>query len=145
MNAWRRVVLLAVFSASVLLVSGCGGLKGEFAVKRPFSDEYRRVTGIPEFSAAERVAWVYVFSKVTEEHTIGVILMKKELVWVDVSTRTERIDVMQKVIYGVIEGLEKGRYRQLITEKGKILGEMEFLVYSETDDENADADVAEQK
>ncbi|HSV98209.1 MAG TPA: hypothetical protein VLM75_14900 [Spirochaetota bacterium] len=138
MNAWRRVALLAVFAASVLSWSGCGGLKGEFAVKRPFADEYHRVTGIPEFSAAERIDWVYVFSNVTEEHAIGVILMKKELVWVDVSVRTERIDVVQKVIYGAIEGLDKGVYRLLVAEKGKILGEMEFVVYDEAHDDEAD-------
>ncbi len=69
--------------------------------------------------------------------------MKKELVWVDVNVRTERIDPLQKVIYGTIEGLEKGNYRLIMAEKGKILDEMEFIVLNELDDE--EADIAEQK
>ncbi len=143
MNAWRRAALLAVFSMSLVFSAGCGGLKGEFAVKRPLADEYRRVTGMPEFSTAGRADWVYVFNNVDEEHTIGVVLMKKEIVWVDVNVRTERIDAAQKVIYGAIEGLGKGRYRLMMAEKGKVIGEMEFIVYDDAEDE--EADVAEQK
>jgi hypothetical protein len=142
-RSWRRVALLAVFSMTLFPGPGCGGLKGEFAVRKPPADEYRRVAGIPEFPASERTEWVYAFPRVEEEHTIGVVLMKKELVWVDVNVRTERIDPLQKVIYGTIEGLEKGNYRLIMAEKGKILDEMEFIVYNELDDE--EADIAEQK
>lgn len=135
MIADRCVVLCAVLTMALVVPMGCGGLKGEFAIKQPLADEYRRVEGIPEFPADWAIDWVYVFREVKDVHTIGVILMKREIVWVDVRARTERIDPAQKVIYGVIEGLEKGRYRLLIAEKGKIIGEMEFVVYDDSEDE----------
>lgn len=136
MIAGRCVVLYAVLTMALIVPMGCGGLKGEFAVKQPLADEYRRVDGVPEFPTDGHVDWVYAFREVKDVHTIGVILMKREIVWVDVNARTERIDPAQKVIYGAIEGLETGRYRLLIAEKGKIIGEMEFVVYDDSEDED---------
>ncbi|HNU90856.1 MAG TPA: hypothetical protein PKO25_03190 [Spirochaetota bacterium] len=137
MDTGRPVMFGALITLALFFQSGCGGLKGEFALRQPLADEYRRVAGVPEFPADGHVDWVYAFREVKDVHSIGVILMKREIVWVDVSARTERIDPAQRVIYGAIEGLARGRYRLLIAENGKIVDEMEFVVFDDSPDEEA--------
>ena len=65
--------------------------------------------------------------------------MKKELVWVDVSVRTENLNETQKVIYGRIENLQKGSYRIVLAENGRIIGEKEFLIYDDDGEEDEEA------
>ncbi len=129
------IVLLAV----AVLLAGCGGLKGEFAFRKPPEDIYKKMEGVPEFSAGDVVDWVYAVPEVSGSHVVGVALMKKELVWVDVNVRTENLNETQKVIYGRIENLQKGSYRIVLAENGRIIGEKEFLIYDDDGEEDEEA------
>ncbi len=133
----RRVflngTLLLIGCLFFINLSGCGKLEGEFAFREIGDKAYRKVSGVPEFAESNRIEWVFKFKEIVEKYNIGIILLKKELVWVDIDTRIERIDEKKNLIYGVIEKLEKGNYKILITEKETIVGEKEFVVYSESD------------
>lgn len=134
---------IAVLLAVLVLFPGCGGLKGEFAFRKPPEDIYKKVEGVPEFSAGDVVDWVYAVPEVSGSHVVGIALMKKEMVWVDVSVRTENLNETQKVIYGRIENLQKGSYRIVLAENGKIIEEKEFMIYD--DDEGEDEEFPERQ
>jgi hypothetical protein len=114
------------------VVTGCGRVEGEFAIRRGDSDVYRKAEGVPEFSVDESADWAFVAPRVSGSHIVGVALMKKELVWVDVHVRNETLDPTRGTIYGKVENLEKGDYKILLAEKGKKIAEMEFIVYDDS-------------
>lgn len=122
------IIILSIF------LSACSKLKGEFAFKTLFDDTYRRLDRIPEFKEEEDVDWVYVFNDVRGSHRIGVALMKKEIVWVDINTSLVDINETKGIIYGEIQDLEEGRYKILLTGKDSILDEVEFIIFNEDED-----------
>ncbi len=133
----RKTTCAGVFICCVLMLAfGCGGLKGEFGFKRPHEDRYRKIEGTPEFITGETIEWAYSFSAVKGEHVVGVTLMKKELVWVDIAVKSHTINESKRVIHGALENLDEGHYRIILTEKGEKIGEKEFLVYGETEEES---------
>ena len=133
----RRLFLNSAFLLFICMsfasFPGCGKLEGEFAFREIGNKAYRMVSGVPEFAESDRIEWVFRFKEIVEKHNIGIILLKKELVWVDIHTRIEIINEKKNLIYGTIEKLEKGNYKILITEKETIIGEKEFVIYSESD------------
>ncbi len=124
----RRIALLFIF---IVLLAGCSRPEGEFAFRTDIDNRFKRLNGIPEFPQQEKVGWCFVFKKDYGERDIGVIVMKKEIVWVDVVQQRERIDSSKRVIFGTIEGYTKGRYKIILTDNNEIIGEKEFIVYSE--------------
>jgi len=112
----------------------CGADKGEFAFKKITDDHYRRVKGGLEFSVEDTVKWVYTFPALKKERNVGVVVLKKELVWVDIESRPERLSPGKNIIYGDTRDFDEGTYRIVITEKNKKLDEIEFQVYREHDD-----------
>jgi len=134
--AGKKTGVCAVACCILVCAFGCGGLKGEFGFKRPHEDRFKKIEGIPEFVTGETIDWAYSFNDFKGEHVVGVTLMKKELVWVDVLVKSHTINESKKVIHGAFENLEEGHYRLILTEKGKSIEEKEFLVYGETEEES---------
>lgn len=131
-----------VFSCCVIIImlslcfgfTGCSGLKGEFGFKTFKEDVYKKFKENPEFNKNQEIQWVYSFKKVTEPHQVGVTLLKKELVWVEINSRAENINKTNTIIYGKIFGFDEGLYKLEITESGKLIEEKEFSVYSDEED-----------
>lgn len=113
---------------------GCGKVEGEFAFKYLLDSDYRRIRGIPEFNGSREVRWIYLFNNIRGYHKIGVVIMKKELVWVDIDTRIDNINEANDTIYGVIKDYKEGRHAILITENGRIIDRKEFDIYSDEED-----------
>lgn len=126
-----HLAVLLLFSSMFL---SCGKLKGEFAFRNFGQEAYRKADGVPEFNKNKKIEWVFVFDKVSDKHQIGVVLLKKELVWIDIGVRRETINEKEKIIYGDIEDLDEGRYRILITCEGDVIAEREFIIFSEPGD-----------
>ncbi len=125
---------MAAIIASLVAFSGCGKLKGQFGFRTMADDRYQKITGVPEFKKSDRVDWVYVFNSVKGPHSIGVFVMKKELVWVEMIKDTRQIRPGRAILYGTIENYDEGRYKILLTEKNSLIDEKEFIVYDSEED-----------
>ena len=92
----RKIIF---FSILVSIAFSCGKLKGEFAFKTFYDDSYKKFTIDPEFAANEEVKWVYVFKSASKSpQKIGIIYMKKEVVWVDIWSNVSNITANNKLI-----------------------------------------------
>ncbi|HPS58470.1 MAG TPA: hypothetical protein PK514_10220 [Spirochaetota bacterium] len=124
----------AVFIISLLCAS-CGKLHGEFAFRQKDDKGYKHLLPRLEFDASETVDWIYKFDVVTGKRTIGIILMKKELGWVDIMTSADYVDETRQLVYGKISGLEPGDYKLVLTEikteKSVLIDQKEFYLYSD--------------
>ncbi len=125
---------MAAVVVSALILPGCGKLKGQFGFRTMIDDRYQKVTGVPEFKKSDRVDWVYVFNAVKGPRTIGVFVMKKELVWVEMIKDTRQIRPGNNILYGTIENYDEGRYKILLTENNSQIDEKEFIVYDSEED-----------
>jgi len=125
-----RIPALALCVA--LLTVSCGSLKGEFAMRKAPDDTYRKIHGSPEFAMDDEIQWVYSIAAVRSTGTVGVLLMKKEIVWVEVSHRNESVNPQNRVVYGIISGLPEGHYRLVLNNinKGRMIDELYFSVYA---------------
>ncbi len=131
MNRKSQIICSLFAICLVSLILGCGKLKGEFAFRTFDREAYTRIEGTPEFEQSEFISWVFIFEEITERHDIGVIIMKKELVWVDVNTRLERITPMRNIIYGEIKDYEEGTYKMIITKDGSVINQKEFVIFKD--------------
>jgi len=128
----RGITKVLVLTALLLFLSwGCGKLQGDFGFKSPFEESFRKVPGVPEINGGEPKQWTFVFKDLTDAHEIGVFIMKKEVVWVEVTHFTKKVNREGNVIHGVIEGFPEGRYKIVLVEKKELIAEKEFLVYND--------------
>ncbi len=125
---------MAAVVVSALVLPGCGKLKGQFGFRTMIDDRYQKVAGVPEFKKSDRVDWVYVFNAVKGPHVIGVFVMKKELVWVEMVKDTRQVRPGNNILYGTIENYDEGRYKILLTENNSPVDEKEFIVYDSEED-----------
>lgn len=124
----RKFIPCFLILGTILLLS-CGRLEGNFAYKKQLDDHYRKMGARPQFHMDDRVKWVYVFEKFRGSHEIGVILLKKEVVWIDVLSWHETIRPKNNIIYGTIENFEEGEYKIILTENDKVFAEQHLLIY----------------
>jgi hypothetical protein len=137
----RSVTCLALLLAITALALSCLGVKGDFGFKRFGDDTYRRIEGTPEFSSDETVDWVFKLSKKYSDREIGIVLQKKELVWVEISTRSQRITEASEALYGTIRDLQPGEYRLVLTlvkKDNELVDSKDFIIYEK--EESADQD-----
>lgn len=113
------------------LIIGCNKLEGEFAFKKFSDDTYKKIKIAGEFNNNERVDWVYSFKSPSGNHSVYVILMKKEIVWVDINTRKVDIDRSKQIIYGIIKNLDVGTYKIMISSEGSVIDEYVFNIYND--------------
>jgi len=125
------------FVLAILLFSACGSFNGEFGIKVNNDSNYRKISGVSEFSSGDTVFWIYRLKKgMISRADAGVILMKKELIWVDIYTVSDYFDNEKSLLYGEIAGLDPGEYRLLITEirnDNALIAEMPFKIYEKYD------------
>jgi hypothetical protein len=133
----RRLAHMAIVLAVALGAVSCS-MEGTFGFKKFGQDTYHKLEGTPEFSSDEAVDWAFVFKKKYGERVIGIVYQKKELVWVDVLTRSARIDNTSKIVYGTIKDLEPGEYRIILTELengNKLIDSKDLIIYEKENDE----------
>ncbi len=124
------IILLAV-----ALPLSCGKLKGEFSFRMPGDQGYKRNLARCEFNAASTVEWMYSFESVSKRVSIGVIILKKELGWIDILTSQDYVDEVKITVLGKLSGLEPGDYKLVLTEMtaagSRTIDELEFYIYSD--------------
>jgi len=136
----RLLPFFLLFLSLSLFLCSCGKLKGQFAFKRPFDKGYRINPERLEFDSGKKLQWIYSFDKVSSRINVGVIILKKELSWVDVLSRADYVDAEKNIVYGSLEGYEPGDYKIVITEitdsKSRKLDECSIYLFSDSDDFN---------
>jgi len=136
MNMRKIKAVLLFFIAAALL--SCGKPKGEFAFKLQEDKGYRKVMNTPEFDSAVEVDWIYTFDRIRGKVKLGVIILKKELLWIDILAYTDYADSEKRIVYGKIKGLDPGDYRLMITEitdnEQSIIDEVYFYLYSDREE-----------
>ena len=129
----RKSLSLLLF---LLLITSCGKLKGEFAFKNPGDKGYKINQSRFEFDSSGEVDWIYRFhSKAGNKVKLGIIILKKELGWVDILTTSDYIDKSKNIVYGTLKGLEEGEYKivlvELTPDGNKTIDEIEMYLYSD--------------
>jgi hypothetical protein len=131
-----RFYISPFFLLSIFLFS-CGGLKGEFAIKKFGDDYFRKIANKNlQFRSSERINWVYKPKNVSGRTRVGVILLKKDISWIDISRRSDYVDMEKTAIYGEIYDLPPGRYRIILTEvlaKNRQVAQFNFSIFTETE------------
>lgn len=132
-SKWFSLVLM--IPVFIIFIS-CKDYKGEFSFKVNYDESYRRVVEPPEFSVDDSVKWVYSFKNIRRlpATEIGIIIMKKELIWVDVVTGSQRIGGETRFVYGTLPKLSPGDYRLVLTDiknENKLINEISFLIYED--------------
>ncbi len=118
---------------ALILFGSCGKLKGEFALRRFSDDVFRKTTGSFECDVREEVQWTYVFPEVTARRNIGIVIQKKEIGWIEYTSRSDYIDLEKKAVHGSIKGYQPGEYQIVIlhvTESNQVLDRLKFYVYN---------------
>ncbi len=133
---WRFFILLFPLFIS------CGKLQGEFGFKNSLDEGYRTKMERLEFSVDDEINWVYKFkSSPSGKVNLGIVILKRELSWVDVLAYPDYIDETKDVIYGTIKDFEPGNYKIVITqrkeEEVKAIDEIEFYLYSDDEEEES--------
>jgi len=127
----RKIFPAILAVVLIFVLGGCAKLKGEFAFKNFFEDQYKKLENPLEFEKSEKIDWVYIFKDVRSPQNIIVTLLKKEIVWVDISNKSEQISALNNVIYGKIENLSDGDYRIVISQLNKVIDQRNFIIYSD--------------
>ena len=131
----RFILLLFPF------ILACGKLQGEFAFKTPLDEGYRTKMERLEFPVEEEIQWVYRFKAApSSKNYFGVVVLKKDLSWVDVLSYSDYVDETKQFLYGTIKNFEPGDYKIVITQRKddevKIIDQIEFYLYSDEEYEN---------
>lgn len=134
MNSKNSFAIIACLLVIAIPGLSCTKPKGAFAFKDELENRYKTVQGSPEFEHGKTVDWVYQFDKSYGIRKIGVVVVRKELVWVDIRRRLVPIDKSTWTIYGKISNYQPGTYKIMITEKSDLLDELEFTIYPADDD-----------
>ncbi len=126
-----KYVILFVW---LILVVSCSKETGTFSFKTIGDDRFIIKDDLCEFKQDVRVEWAFCFNKVSKQKKVGVVVLKKEKVWVDVYSFYDTVYKNKLCIYGNIENYEEGVYKILIIDKGNTIAEKEFIIYSESDE-----------
>ncbi len=126
----------SVLFFSFLMLTSCGKLKGEFAFQNPGEKGYKVNQSRFEFDSSKEVNWIYKFDTTPgSQIKLGVIILKKEIGWIDILTTTDYIDPLKNIVYGTLKEYEPGDYKivlvELTSEGNKTIDEIEIYIYSD--------------
>jgi hypothetical protein len=129
-----RSIVCIVVLLPVLFMS-CSRVEGSFAFKKFQDTSFKKYRKTKEFSSQESVRWMFTVAKeITSPLKLGVILQKRELIWVSVSSRVELLHRTRHRIYGTIENYDPGLYKILITNVkagNSVVGQCSFRIFKE--------------
>lgn len=128
---------LLILLIVTLALTSCSKLRGEFGFRYAEDKGYKRNMTRYEFDASKEVQWIYQFGSVGSRASIGVILLKKEIGWVDIVTSQDYVDEVKHIVYGTLKELEPGDYKLVLTEVtqsgNRQIDECEFYLYSDAE------------
>ncbi len=116
----------------LLVIISCSKETGTFAFKNN-DDRFTIKDGLCEFNQDERIDWTFCFTKVSQQKKIGVVILKKEKVWVDIYSFYDSVYKNKPCIYGQIENYEEGTYKILIIDNGNTIAAKEFVIYNKNE------------
>ena len=121
-----------------LFILSCGKISGEFAFKTEFDDIFRKPLRMPEIDTNQKTEWVYSFNSDFARRDIYVIIMKKEVTWIEIAAYKDFAGGGKMTVGGVIEGYEAGQYRILLIDsiRNNEIDDIVFVVYFENDFED---------
>lgn len=133
MKQWAPLLFL------FLVLLSCGKLKGQFAFQNPEEKGYKINQSRFEFDAAKETNWIYQFDSAPGSRIkLGVVILKKEIGWIDILTLSDYIDPMKSIIYGTLKDLEPGDYKIVIVEPtsegNNTIDEIEVYLYSDEEE-----------
>jgi len=127
----KSLILLLI----LVFLCSCKMQKGQFAFQTPLDKSFKINQARMEFDSSWDVKWMYKFTPVAKEVKLGILIMKKELGWIDVLSMPESINETKTIIYGSIKDFEPGDYKIVITviteDETIILDECYFYLYSD--------------
>ncbi len=120
----------------ILFLTSCGKLKGEFAFQTPEDKGYKINQTRFEFDSAKVINWIYKFDSFPGDRIkLGVIILKKEIGWIDILTTSDYIDPLKNIVYGTLKEFEPGDYKivlvEVTSEGSKAIDEIEIYIYSD--------------
>lgn len=122
----KKIIL--IFSVLIISLIACSGIKGQFAYKTLQMDSYRKMINNKEFISNEKIDWIYKIDSLAEKTVISTVVLKKEIVWVDVSKKIQTVLPASPYIYGEIKNLNTGDYKIILLKKNKIISEISFKI-----------------
>jgi hypothetical protein len=134
----RKITAVAII---LLFFISCGKMKGEFAFQNPGDKGYKVNQSRLEFNSKDEVNWIYKLSSAPRGRVkIGIIILKKEIGWIDVLTVSDYADPLKDTIYGKLKDMEPGEYKIVLIESNpagnRHIDEIEIYLYS--DEDNSD-------
>ncbi|MCX8122960.1 MAG: hypothetical protein N3F66_02195 [Spirochaetes bacterium] len=126
----KSIFLLFIF----LLILYCSKATGTFAFKNSNDDRYIIKDELCEFNHDEKIDWSFCFAKLSKQKKIGVVILKKEKVWIDIYSFYDNVSKNKPCIYGNIQNYEEGRYKIVIVDSGNTIAEKEFVIYNENNE-----------
>jgi len=126
----------AIICCLFILSLSCGRISGEFAFKTEFDDVFRKPIRMPEIDTNKKIEWVYSFRSDFSRRNIYVMIMKKEMTWIEVAAYKDYAGDGKITIGGVIEGYEPGQYRIMLIDSASgnaVIDNIVFVIYSEDD------------
>lgn len=127
-----RINALFIALLSGFLILSCGKFEGDFALKAPLEDVFRKPSGPLEFESSAETTWAYIFRSSFPRSDINIITMKKEITWVTTSSYNDYAGGGKSMVGGTISGYEPGEYRLVLMDsKGAVIDEITFTVYTE--------------
>ncbi|MFC1669039.1 hypothetical protein ACFL20_01490 [Spirochaetota bacterium] len=109
-----KIIITVIFCT--LISISCGKLEGEFAFKSFHDSMYMKKSDGAEFPAGEKIKWIFKLKDSSGHRKIGVLIMKKEMIWVEIKTRSDYIDKEKSIIYGTFDGLPSGKFQIILTD-----------------------------
>ena len=129
----RKTGLLIIF---IFLFLSCGKIKGEFAFQTPEDKGYKINQSRFEFDSTKEINWIFKLHSLPRHRiNLGVIILKKEIGWIDILTTTDYVDPKKDIVYGVLKGFDPGDYKIVLVEVtpdgNKTIDEKEVYIYSD--------------
>jgi len=120
----------------LLLILSCGNLKGQFAFQTPEDKGYKINQNRFEFDSTKEINWIYKFDSTPRSRIkLGIIILKKEIGWIDILTTSDYIDSSKNIVYGKLKDFEPGDYKivlvEVTSEGNKTIDEIEVYLYSD--------------
>jgi hypothetical protein len=121
------ILFFILFAGSL----SCSRINGSFGYKIGVMDSYRVFNNSAEFPQGAQISWVYSVDSVSSPNQIGVIILQKKAVWIDIESRTVTLDPETSRIFGEISTNEPGDYRIAIVMNKKIIDEVSYKIYND--------------
>ena len=128
----RNLTWLFLSSLLFVLVS-CSRFTGSFGYKTDTMDTYRLLKNGMEFERNQHVDWVYIVDKSGSDTDVGVVVLQKKAVWIDIESRNVKLGLENSRIYGDFQGQQPGEYRIVLIVKNKIVDETGYIIYSDNE------------